>query len=509
MEEKTSLPIGTIINTIIGLLIMVSGYFLPQLSLVVEPAEKLASLNLPAVDGGLLLSVTPIGMVIITTFLGTIYLWTFVDTLWPCFLGIAALIFSGFAAPSKVLSMFLGNPLVVMIFFLLILAAAIVYSDLAGWFARYIMSRSFFIGRPWVLTTTVLFASYFIAFLDQTATMFLMWPAMFGIFKETGFKKGDKYVSIMTVYIGIAILCSFASDPFKGGAMYLLANLQSLASTEAAVTVPVLNLALYILFAMVVSTVSILLLVAIMRYIFRVDLTRLAQYRPTEAQRQVEPMNLLQKLVLLDFALYALWLLLPAVLPSDNVVGMFLKKNHLTGSLMAVLLLTVVFVKGKRVCNIQQSNSRYPWQVFFLIAVAMLLGGVMTGPGTNVSLYLEYSLRNLLNGLNPIAFTIAVAAIGIIFTNFCNSVVLGLMLTPVLLAVAAAFGINAAPMMSCFIFAVLIAACTPAASPFAATLFGLQDWISSKDAAIYAVMSSAVVFAVICCIGLPLATALF
>ncbi|MDE5878954.1 MAG: hypothetical protein K2G99_02845, partial [Desulfovibrio sp.] len=67
----------------------------------------------------------------------------------------------------------------------------------------------------------------------------------------------------------------------------------------------------------------------------------------------------------------------------------------------------------------------------------------------------------------------------------------------------------AAPMMSCFIYAVLIAACTPAASPFAATLFGLQDWISSKDAAIYAVMASAVVFAVICCIGLPLATTLF
>lgn len=509
MEEKKGMPIGVIINVIIGLLIMVSGYFLPALSVVVEPSEKFATLNLPQVDGGLLLSVTPIGMVIITTFLGTIYLWTFVDTLWPCFLGIAALIFSGFAAPPKVLSMFLGNPLVVMIFFLLILAGAIVYSDLAGWFARYIMSKSFFIGRPWILTTTILFTSYFVAFLDQTATMFLMWPAMFGIFKETGFKKGDKYVSIMTVYIGIAILCSFASDPFKGGAMYLLANLQSLASTEAAVAVPSLNLAIYLLFAFVVSAVSILLLVAIMRFVFKVDLSPLAQYRPTEEQRHVAPMNLLQKLVLADFAFYAIWLLLPSFLPAGNALGMFLKNNHLSGSLVAVLLLTVVFIQGKRVCNIQVTNSKFPWQVFFLIAVAMLLGGVMTGPGTNVSLYLEYSLRNLLNGLNPTMFTIAVAAIGIIFTNFCNSVVLGLMLTPVLLAVAAAFSINAAPMMSCFIYAVLIAACTPAASPFAATLFGLQDWITSKEAAVYATMASAVVFVVICVIGLPLANMLF
>ena len=96
----------------------------------------------------------------------------------------------------------------------------------------------------------------------------------------------------------------------------------------------------------------------------------------------------------------------------------------------------------------------------------------MTGPGTNVALYMEYALRNLLGGMDATTFSIVVVLIGIIFTNFCNSVVLGLVLTPVLLAVANAFDISSAPMMACFIYAVLIAACTPAASPFAALLYG-------------------------------------
>ena len=63
------------------------------------------------------------------------------DTVWPGLLGIVALIFSGYAPAGKVFSMFLGNPMVVMIFFLLMLAAAIVYSNLAQWVARYLMSR--------------------------------------------------------------------------------------------------------------------------------------------------------------------------------------------------------------------------------------------------------------------------------------------------------------------------------------------------------------------------------
>lgn len=501
--EKSSVRIAPIVHTIIGLAIMVSGYFLPCLSMVVEPTEKLMALNLPQVAGGLELSITRIGMIVSTTFFGVVYLWTFVDVLWPCFAGLAALIFSGYAPAPKVLSQFLGNPMVVMIFFLLMLAAAIIYCDIAGWVARWAMTRKFVNGRPWVLTATILVTTYFVAFLDQTASMFLMWPAMFSIFKETGYKKGDMYVSLMTVYIAIVILCSFASDPFKGGAMYLLVNLQSLAANDVTANVPQINLALYLFFGMTISFVVIALLLFMMRFVFRADVSRLASYKvDTE---EVPPMTTMQKLVLFDFLFYAAWLLIPAFIGHDNALGSFLHKNHLTGSLITVLILSIAFVKGKRVISVPQANSKYPWVVFLLIAVAMLLGAVMTGKGTNVSLYMEYTLRSLLNGMHPIAFTITVAAIGIIFTNFCNSVVLGLMLTPVLLAVASAFGMDPVPMMACFIFAVLIAACTPAASPFAATLFSQQEWVSTKDIALHAVIGSAIVFLVICVVGLPLA----
>ena len=500
----------TIVHTLIGLTIMLSGHFLPCLSMVVEPSEKLLALNLPQVDGGLLLSVTRTGMIVSMIFFGVIYLWTFVDTLWPGFLGVIVLIFSGFAPAPKVLQMFMGNPMTVMIFFLLFIAAAIVYSNLAGWLARYLMTRDFVNGRPWVLTATILVTTYLVAFLDQVSACFLMWPILFAIFKETGFKKGDRYVAVMTVYITIVVLLSFASDPFKGGAMYLLTNLQSLAANNPTLHAPTLNTAAYLCFGLGISACCIAVLLFVMRFVFRVDVSPLLKLDPTALRKEPLPrMTAMQKLVLIDFLLYASWLLLPSIIGTDNPVGAFMHKHHMAGALMAATLLTMVFIKGKPVVDIAVTNSKYPWRVFILIAVAMLLGGVMTGKGTNVPLYMEYALRNLMGGMDPTTFSMAVVIIGIVFTNFCNSVVLGLVLSPVLLAVANAFGVNSGPMLACFIYAVLIAACTPAASPFAALLFGNSDWIDTRDIIRHSVTASALVVLVVIIVGMPLARAIF
>ena len=205
VKKSAVLPV---IHTIIGLCIMFSGHFLPCPSLVVEATEKLQALNLPeAPGGGLTLSVTRIGMIVSMTFFGVIYLWTFVNTLWPGLVGIIALIFSGFVpnpqapapAANQIMAQFLGNPMVVMLFFLFMVAAAIVYCGLAGWLAHYLMTRDFVKGRPWVLTATILITTYLVAFLDQVSSMFLMWPILYAIYKQWCEDNAMKPLSARTV----------------------------------------------------------------------------------------------------------------------------------------------------------------------------------------------------------------------------------------------------------------------------------------------------------------------
>lgn len=318
------LPVMPVVHTVIGLLILFSGYFLPAPSLVVQPTEKLLALNLPAVDGGLLLSVTHMGMIVTMTFFGVVYLWTFVDIIWPSFFGVVALIFSGYAPAPKVLTLFVGNPTVAMVFIVLMMSSAIIYSDVSGWLARYLLTRKFTHGRPWVLTTTILFTTFICSFLDAIATCLLMWPVIFRIFTATGFKKGDKYVSVLTVYICMMTLLGFASDTFKGGAFLVLSNLMSLAANDPQLNAPVINLGAYLLFGIIVSVISIVLLLLLMRFILRVDVSRLAHLDPKILDADsLPPMTSVQKLVIFDFFFYVAWMLLPSIIGTDNAVGAF------------------------------------------------------------------------------------------------------------------------------------------------------------------------------------------
>ncbi|WP_077073501.1 SLC13 family permease [Mailhella massiliensis] len=505
-----SLSLGTIIHTVIGIGLMFLGHVLPCPSLVVPVSDALVAAGFPVADGNAVITITRMGMVNAMIFLGVVYLWTFVDTLWPCFLGVLMLAFSGFTPAPKVLNSFLGNPMVVMIFFTLCFATALIRSNVSSWLAQWILRRDFIIGRPWTFTAVILVTSYLLAFFEQTSICFLIWPVMYSIFDQVGFKRGDKYVSVMLVYIIVMALLSFASDPFKTGAFLLLGNVWGLAASNPGMNVPALPAASYFCFALVVSLVSIALLMAAMRFVYRVDVSPLLKLDPAVLRREpLKPMTGYQIGVLVAFALFACWILLPGIIGKDNVVGAFLAKNSLLAPLVALFLVGFVHLHGKPIADISETAAAYPWRIFLLIAVAMLLGDAMTGKGTNVTIYMEYVLRNALSGFGYVPLCIAVILLGITFTNFCNSVVLGLVLTPVLLAMCNAFGMNAGPLMACFIYAVLIAACTPAASPFAAMLFGNSQWLSPREIVTYSVSSSLIIAGVVIVIGIPLAMVIF
>ena len=502
-----SLSLGTIIHTVIGIGLMFLGHVLPCPSLVVPVSDALVAAGFPVADGNAVITITRMGMVNAMIFLGVVYLWTFVDTLWPCFLGVLMLAFSGFTPAPKVLNSFLGNPMVVMIFFTLCFATALIRSNVSSWLAQWILRRDFIIGRPWTFTAVILVTSYLLAFFEQTSICFLIWPVMYSIFDQVGFKRGDKYVSVMLVYIIVMALLSFASDPFKTGAFLLLGNVWGLAASTPGMNVPAAS---YFCFALVVSLVSIALLMAAMRFVYRVDVSPLLKLDPAVLRREpLKPMTGYQIGVLVAFALFACWILLPGIIGKDNVVGAFLAKNSLLAPLVALFLVGFVHLHGKPIADISETAAAYPWRIFLLIAVAMLLGDAMTGKGTNVTIYMEYVLRNALSGFGYVPLCIAVILLGITFTNCCNSVVLGLVLTPVLLAMCNAFGMNAGPLMACFIYAVLIAACTPAASPFAAMLFGNSQWLSPREIVTYSVSSSLIIAGVVIVIGIPLAMVIF
>ena len=511
MQKTTpTSSIGPLVHCIIGICIMLFGRYLPAPSMVVEASDKLIAMGFPQVDGGVLLSITPMGMTVVTLFIGVVYLWTAVDTLWPSFLGVLLLGMSSYAPMPKVLSQFMGNPMVVMIFFLFVFASILVKSNISVYIARWFMTHPRVQGRPWLFTIAIMLATYFVAFLEQTTACFLMWPVLYIIFNSVGFKKGDKYVSAMTVNIVIMALLSFASDPIKGGAFYLLANLQSLASKAPELNAVPINLASYLVFSFLISFICMAVILFIMRFILRIDVSPLKNVdMNTINKEKLPPLSIQQKIIVGLFFFYAVWLLTPGIIGRANLIGGFMAANAFGGTMLVTFIACFVRIGGKPVADLQETQKVYPWRTFFLIATAFLMGGAMSGKGTNITLFMEYMLRDHLSGMNMTLLSVAVILIGIVLTNFFNSVVAGLVMTPVLIAIANAFGFNAAPVLACFFYVVLIAAAIPAGSPFAAMLYEQTKWVSKKDVAFHSVLASAIVVLVLIVAGIPMAKMLF
>ena len=107
------------------------------------------------------------------------------------------------------------------------------------------------------------------------------------------------------------------------------------------------------------------------------------------------------------------------------------------------------------------------------------------------------------------AFAVIIMILTVVLTNVCNSFVIGLLMQPVIATFCMATGMNSAPVVSMMILFVLSsAAVTPAASPFAALLFGNKDWLKSGEIYKYMTIFVAIELAIVLLVSMPVANML-
>jgi len=212
MSPANKLPLSTVIHTVIGIGLMLLGHVLPCPSMIVPVSDALLSAGFPPVDGGAAITTPRLGLVNAMIFLGVVYLWTFVDTLWPCFLGVLMLAFSGFTPAPKVLSAFFGNPMVVMIFFTLCFAAALIKSNVSSWLAHWILRRDFIIGRPWVFTGVILLGITFTNFCNSVVLGLVLTPVLLAMCNAFGLNSGPLMACF--IYAVLIAICTPAASPF-------------------------------------------------------------------------------------------------------------------------------------------------------------------------------------------------------------------------------------------------------------------------------------------------------
>lgn len=469
------------LNCLIGIFIMIVFCFIPPFGPVTETGVK-----------------------VLGVFLGTMYLWTFVDTLWPSLLGVIMLGFTGFNSFNALLSSTFGSPIVVMLFFVILLTGAITEEGVCEYISRWFITRKINNGRPWVFTAMLLLGVYLLSVLTAPSpTIFIFWPILYSLFASLGYQEGDRYASLMLISVVMAASYGFATTPFKGALPGLLGNYSKITG-EPIAYLP------YMATAILISLASLAAILLLMRFVLKPDVTKLKQIDiGIFNQTPLPPMNLRQKALSFALAFFIAWVLAPSLLPK-GLVRQLLSDTQNAIPVLIIAVCCMIHIDQKPLVAFKSITSKYMiWPVILIVGSALTIGNALTDESTGITLLLKEILTPVFEGQNPLIFTILMVSIACILTNVCNNMVVGMLLIPIICVFSQQMGIAPPSITSLSMYMVCIAVVTPAASTTSAILHGNTKWLKTGEVYQYGIFMTLVSLIAALVVGIPVSHIFF
>lgn len=476
--------IKPIIHSLISIFFMFLGLFLPAIGPISE-----------------------MGVSILFAFIGAIWGWCTVNMIWPSILALFVLGLSGYTSVAGAFQAAASNPTVLMVLFLMAFSSILQTTGITQRMAMWMISRSFTKGHPWILSFMILIAAWLPAmFVGLTPPIIIVWAIIYSIAKETGLKRGDKWLSLMCFGVVFFATLGVNSVPFQVG---VVANFGLMtAATEGAYT---LNYTYFLIFSCIMSLVLMLVFLFLARFIFRADVSKLIHYETKV--NAVEPMDGAAKIAIVLFALLVIVLMLPFLLPEGNVFRIFLQTNvdTTTCCILAVALALIIQYKGKPFTSFSTLVTQgVAWDVVFMLAAAFTLSSAITAEGVGISDALQHIVAPLLNGNNVFIFLGGLLFVALVLTNFINNVVVSAIMVPIACRVAMTTGIvDPIILTALFILVIDLGFVLPSSSVGGAMLHGNPDWLPKRDILTYGTIIVFITGVVCLFVGYPLAHLIF
>ncbi|MGL6175190.1 MAG: SLC13 family permease [Cellulosilyticaceae bacterium] len=412
--------------------------------------------------------------------------------------------FSGFAPMNAVINTAFGDPLAVLIMYVFILTGAINEEGICDYVARWFVTRKVINGRPWVFTFMILIGVFILSTLTlTTATILLFLPILYSLFKLIGFKKEDKYVTVMLISVVMVALLSFASTPFKS-------ILPGLIKSFEKVTGETIEYLPYMMNGIVISLVSIVLIIGYMKYIIKPDVSKLKEIHVDMFNKDPLPkMNSRQKILIAGLMVFVMWMLVPSLL-SPGVLKTFLASSQNAVPILIVVICCFIKLEDKPLLEFTKIFSKYmSWSVVLIVSSSSTLIGALTDESTGIIEFLEYILIPIFEGKSMMTFTILIMLICFVLTNLCNNMVVGMLFIPIIHIFTASLGESPLVVGVLMLFVVCLAIITPAGSATAAILHGNKEWLKTKEIYKYTTIMSLLILIVTFVVGIPLTHFIF
>lgn len=454
----------------------------------------------PAVD-----PLTPVGMNVLGIFIGLIWAWSFVSMAWPSVIGFIALGFSGATQVNAAFAAGMGDYTnVLLVLFCMAYGAYLNDTGLSKTIAYWFLTRKICIGRPWVLTLMVLVAGFALGFfVSAFAAVILMWGILYSMAEVLGIDENDKYLGAMIVGVVIAVDLGIMPLPYKPVPIVCINGL----SETLGIT---MNVAKFAVLKGSMAVIVLLLFFLAMKYVFRIDVSKLKNAGDIFDQYRGHKMSGEEKIAAVSLVVFFFMLFFPSFV-ENNIVSRVLNTIGTTGCVALMLaVLCAVPYKGKKLCNYATAiKNGVNWDVILLLAVTIPLGSALTNPDSGIMAFLRQFLTPIVSNLSPFMFALVILTFGLIMTQFAHNIALANVLIVIMLPFCEVTGANPETMTVLLSWVLALAMGSPAAAPLAALLFGNKNGLKTKDCYIYTWAFIVIVFVCTICIGYPLGNLLF
>lgn len=450
--------------------------------------------------------ITPIGMELLGIFIGVVYAWTTTSLLWPSLLAMAAICLTGAYTMADFLKVSFGNSTVVFLMFILAFCTCIEDAGLMNFISSWIMSRKIVEKRPWIFSYFLLIGAYIGGiFVNAMAATVIFWGILYAACYKFDIKPHSAYPNAMIFGIAFAALTAGCTVlPFRVTGLVLLGTFSA---ASGGLTVPY---AQYIIFTFIMGFIFITAYILMCRYLFRVDVSPLANISSDLVSKDDLILSKRQKALAAAMIIMILLLLLPDIAPKSWWITTQATQLGTCGIMYCIIVaMLLIRVEGQPLMEFQKSARGINWGMICLFALVLPFSSLLTNDITGIKPFLLNIFTPIFMGKPAIVYILTMGVILAILTNFANNAVLAVIFINLSIPICENLGISPAPVLMVILYCSQFAYMTPAASSSSAFMFGNTEWVKPSNMYKY-ILGALVVFVILTfIIALPFANLLF
>lgn len=419
---------------------------------------------------------TQYGLTVVGLFMVTNYWFATIGMIWPSILSIALYVLLTTSDAATSVSAILGSTTVWQCIMLMPICGALKESGATEVIAKFLISRKALSGRPLLFSYVFLLACFAVGVLTGLSSAVILAFTLFdGVAETIDCKPGESYYSTMTVATFLAAALGTTVIPYRS---YLTAMVASFSNILG---VP-MNGAVYIVYAFCFMLVFMLLMLLVMKFILRVDMSKLETLDTQALAQDIGTINRTGKILLVILGVVIAGIIYPLIVKSGSLYTLL--SQSLTNNLffgLAAVAACMIHVGGKPVMDIGKTMVKYvPWGLLFSMGIMLFFADCLSSADSGLREFLSQFMGNLFGGMSSWLFIVCVVILTVVVTGFFSNMATGIVMLTATAPLAVQFGVSPMFLGILVMFSSMFGFLTPGGNGLTPLLYG-KDEVSSKE----------------------------